>query len=299
MTGRQRNNPNSAAIWGTILLFLGTVFILQTTGVLPWTLWETLWKFWPAVLILVGIGILLRGFNIWLVSLLSVAILGGCLGIAIVQHGPIHASSMESETVPLGNLERADVYIEFHAGSLDIGSLASGSPELAEIDYEVINGHKTLDRSLQIQGETAELRLSAVYDEVWSDSGVDWRVDLTRNIPLSISVRSAASSMELNLRRLMLTRLLLDVDAGNYNVILPSSAGYTSVDVDANVANLEISVPDNVAVKILINGGLNLIDVDKSRFPQDGDYYQSPDYASAANRVEIVIDSDIGRVVVR
>jgi len=97
----------------------------------------------------------------------------------------------------------------------------------------------------------------------------------------------------------MLTSLTLDVDAGNYSIILPSSTDFTSVDVDVNVANVEISVPDNVAARIWINGDLSLIDVDRGRFPQDGDYYQSPDYDSAANRVEIVINSDIGRVEVK
>jgi len=299
MAEKQRNNPISAAIWGTVLLFLGTIFILQTTDVLPWTLWGTLWRFWPAILILLGIGILLRGYSTWLVSLVSVVILGGCLGIAIGQHGPIHAGSMESEKLPLGSLERADVYIEFRAGSLDIGSLSSGSPELAELEYDVINGQKTLVSSLQVRGTTAELRLDADHEEFWGDGGVDWRIDLTRNIPLSISIRSAASSVDLDLRRLMLTSLTLDIDAGNYSVILPSSTGFTSVDVDVDIANVEISVPGTVAARIWINGDLSLIDVDRDRFPQDGDYYQSPDYDSAANRVEIVIDSDIGRVEVK
>jgi len=300
MAEKRRNNPASTVIWGTTVLFLGVVFILQTTGVLPWTLWGTLWRFWPAVLILLGISILLRGYSIWLVSLLSIVILGGSLGIAIAQHGPVMSSSMESDSIPLANLESAEVYIEFNAGRLDIGSLSSTSPELVELDYDVINGKRTLSSSLEIRGTTtAELYLSASHEEFWADNGVDWRVDFTRTIPLSLNVRSAGSSVDLNLRRLMLTKLTLDVDAGSFSVTLPSSAGYTSVDVDSNVANVEIDVPDNVAARILINSGLSLIDIDEDRFPQDGDSYQSPGYDNAANRVEIVIDSDIGRVEVR
>jgi hypothetical protein len=114
-----------------------------------------------------------------------------------------------------------------------------------------------------------------------------------------VIIRSAASDVDLNLRRLEVNRLTLDLDAGNCEVVLPSSAGVTSVGVDVNVANVEITVPDDVAARIQIDGGLSLIDVDKSRFPQQGDYFQSPGFESAANRVEMVIECDIGRVVVR
>ena len=76
-----------APVWGIFLLFLGVVFLLQTTGILCWGLWGTLWRFWPALIIVTGFGILLRRYNFWLVSLLVLAILGACLGIALWQYG--------------------------------------------------------------------------------------------------------------------------------------------------------------------------------------------------------------------
>jgi len=72
-------------IGGIFLIFLGVVFLLQTFDVLPWALWGTLWQFWPVLIIILGVGILLRHFNVWLVSLLTLSILGACLGIAIWQ----------------------------------------------------------------------------------------------------------------------------------------------------------------------------------------------------------------------
>lgn len=71
-----------APIGGVFLLFIGVVLLLQSLGVLPWTLWNTLWRFWPVVLIATGLGLLLRRLNVWLVSLLLLALLFACLGIA-------------------------------------------------------------------------------------------------------------------------------------------------------------------------------------------------------------------------
>ena len=71
------------SIWGIFLVFIGIVFFLQTLNILPWGLWGTLWRFWPALIIIIGLSILIRRHNIWLVSLLVLAILGACFGIAI------------------------------------------------------------------------------------------------------------------------------------------------------------------------------------------------------------------------
>src|SRR3990172_9810189 len=67
---------------GIFLLFLGVVFLLQSLGVLPWSLWNTLWRFWPVILVITGLGLLLRRLNVWLVNLLLLALLFACLGIA-------------------------------------------------------------------------------------------------------------------------------------------------------------------------------------------------------------------------
>jgi hypothetical protein len=70
---------------GVFLLFIGVVLLLQTLNVLPWSLWNTLWRFWPAILIITGIAILLRHFNVWLVSVVLLVILFSCLWLAMLQ----------------------------------------------------------------------------------------------------------------------------------------------------------------------------------------------------------------------
>ena len=70
--------------WGILLIFLGAVFLLQTFNVLPWELWTTLWRFWPVLLVITGIGILLRRYHPWLMAGISLLILIASLVIAIV-----------------------------------------------------------------------------------------------------------------------------------------------------------------------------------------------------------------------
>lgn len=50
-------------VWGMTLVFAGVVLFLNTTNTLPWEAWQTIFSFWPLLLILIGINILLgNGF---------------------------------------------------------------------------------------------------------------------------------------------------------------------------------------------------------------------------------------------
>lgn len=289
------------SIWGIFLLFLGIVFLLQTLNVLPWGLWGTLWRFWPVLIIIIGLGVLLRHYNAWLVSLLVLAILGACLGIAIWQYGPSLSSGIvtKSYSEPLDNIEYAQIEIDFSAGSITIGSLPLGSPSLVEIDSEVRNSRETMSIDFIQQDGEGKLYLSTVNQWFWGGDGIRWEVRFTKSVPLVINIKSAASSMELDLSGLKVTGLRLDVDAGNYKVTTPSTAGTSDIEIEANVANIEVTIPDGVAAKIQVDTNLSVLDIDKSRFPQQGDYYMSPDFVSAENRVELEIDCDVGRVQVR
>ena len=117
MSGKKSQRAVGVPVWGIFLLFLGIVFLLQTFNVLPWGLWETLWKFWPALIIIMGLVILLRGYNFWLVSLLVLVILGACLGIAIWQYGasPLAGITTKSYSEPLASLQRAQIGPNFTA----------------------------------------------------------------------------------------------------------------------------------------------------------------------------------------
>ena len=47
-------------IFGLIILFVGVVFLLNNFGIVPGDVWHSIWQFWPVLLILLGIRILLR-----------------------------------------------------------------------------------------------------------------------------------------------------------------------------------------------------------------------------------------------
>ena len=283
-------------IFGILLLFLGVIFLLQNFNVLPWGLWETLWRFWPVLIIIIGLSILLRRWNPWLVSTLVLVLLFTCLGIAIWQYGlpSLAERATTSYSESLGSLERAQIELDFTAGSLTIGSLPSSSRNFVEVDSEATYGEGDVIADFHHLGSKGRLHLSAE-----GKANTRWDVRFTRNIPLTIDVESAVTNMELDLSELKVTEFRVDIDVGNYAVKMPFSAGATYAYIKADVANLEVSIPDGVAAKLKADVDFGVFEVDESRFPKKGNYYMSQDFESAENLVELEIDCDIGRVQVK
>jgi len=86
MSEQKRSGERSAPVFGILLLFLGTVFLLQNFGILPWGLWGVLWRLWPILIISLGLRILLWRFHPWLVSALILALFCAGVGVVIWQY---------------------------------------------------------------------------------------------------------------------------------------------------------------------------------------------------------------------
>ncbi len=59
LSDNQVRREQSDPITGFLLLFAGVVLLLNSLGVLPWTIWSEMLKFWPILVILLGLKILL------------------------------------------------------------------------------------------------------------------------------------------------------------------------------------------------------------------------------------------------
>jgi hypothetical protein len=57
---------------------------------------------------------------------------------------------------------------------------------------------------------------------------------------------------------------------------------------------VSVKVPEGVAARIRASGGVASINVDRKRFPRQGQVYVSPDYETAENTVDIDLDMGVG-----
>ena len=133
----------------------------------------------------------------------------------------------------------------------------------------------------------------------WPGTTLDWTFHLNREIPLILELDAGANEARIDLSDLKVTELSLRSGASSTNLTLPSNAGMTRARVESGAASVDIRVPEGVAARIRWRGGLSSINADQARFQRMGDYYQSPDYDTAANKADIDVQMGVGSVTVR
>ncbi len=82
---------HSGLVWPIFLIFVGVILLLNTTGVVSWSVWSYLWRFWPIFLILGGVSVILgkskvAGYLVALVAFL-VFLAITIMAISAVSHG--------------------------------------------------------------------------------------------------------------------------------------------------------------------------------------------------------------------
>ena len=255
-----------AFTWPIAWIVIGSLLLASTIGVLRTDLREIVATWWPWALIALGVWFL--------------------LGALLTGRG----GRSDTLAIPLEGSGDAGIRIRFGAGRLTTGTAASG--RLVDGRVEGGAGQR------RVGPNRVELAQDMAFGLPWVDRSNDWRLGLTTEVPLDLRVDTGASRAVLDLDGLRLRSLNLHTGASDTRVRLPRNAGSTTVKAEAGAASLRFEVPAGVAARIRSRVALGSNQIDVSRFPRRGDVYESADYSSAANTVDIDIRGGVGSVSV-
>lgn len=90
---------SGSGIWGSIFISAGILFILTTMGGLSFRVWEVIWKYWPLILVLIGVNIVL-GNNIFskiVITLFSFFVFGMIILLTINEVQPSYLNEVPKE----------------------------------------------------------------------------------------------------------------------------------------------------------------------------------------------------------
>lgn len=255
--------------WGVVLVVLGGLLLLKSLGIIDWNVWLI---FWPALLILAGA---------WL-------LLGPWTGKRVRQTDEL--------SIPLQSAQEAAIDINHSVGVLKIQAGASPS-NLMEGTF--VGG---VEHRVDYSSQWASLNLSIPsnmvfgFPQVAGSEGLRWDLRFNNRIPLEIKLRTGAGENRVDLRSMLVRKVILETGASSSNIILPEKAGFTQVEVRAGVASVVLRVPQGVAGRIHMKSGLVGFKIDQNRFPVKGSGYESEDYDMAENKVEIMVEAGVGSI---
>jgi hypothetical protein len=253
--------------WGILLIVLAGLLLLKQMG---WIVGDIFGYFLPLLVI---------AFGSWLI-----------IGYFARNH-PIEG---EQVSIPLEGAASAHLKLEHGAGRLLVDSGAG--------EGEILNGTfgNGLNFKSRLDGSRLEVKLRPSQQAWawWPGGSLDWEIHLNPEIPLSLKIDSGASASVLDLSDLKVTELDMDTGASSTDLTLPANAGATHVDIDTGASSLKVTIPPGVAASIRIKSGIASVKINP-RFPRlDNGLYQSPDYTTAANRVDMTVDTGVGSIEV-
>jgi hypothetical protein len=283
-----------------ILIGLGVIFLLNNLGRLDWGVWLFILRLWPVLLIGAGLDLLVGRRSIW-GSLLVVVVMLGVLAGAVIfyQQRGWGGTELARQSIsrPLEEATSADVTLSFGLRALSVGALSEGG-NLIEGTAELYRGERLVER-YAVVGEEAQYSLSPEGETWnafpnWPARMARWDVALSPNIPVVLMIDSGVGETVLDLQGLQVIELSVDGGLGTMRLTLPAQ-GDVEGDLNLGIGAVEILVPQGVAVRMQVDGGLSNVIV-PAGYVRDGDVYTSPGYASAENRVQLRLEGGIGQI---
>lgn len=306
MRNRRRSMRSGSVAGALILIVLGFLWLLNNLGYLPPGFWYNIWRFWPVILIIVGLDLALRGFSNWFalpVLLLAVVAIVGAI-LLVTPSLPTMGTVTESLSQELADLSQARIHLQVDRGILHVGGLGERSDQLIEGQFSH-DGSIVIEREFSASSGSGDLKLADRYEAFFpfwfflKDTRNDWTVELTSRIPLELEVDADDSQLDLNLNDLVLEAVSVELDDCTGEIAVPSSGG-RNVSLSLDGSDLTVRIPADVAARVQLQLDDSELSIDSSRFTKISETeYASPEYAETETRLDLMVKAEDSSITVQ
>jgi len=203
----------------------------------------------------------------------------------------------EKQTIELGDAERVVIEIEIGIGKLNV---TGGSAALldAEFTYNVAEWAPTIDYSVKNgTGYLSVTQPDAEGKSTPNKARNEWRLSLSEDIPLELSIDMGVGNAQLDLSDVRLTDLSVDQGVGNVKINLDGvRTDDLSASVDGGVGEITVTVPSSIGVRVDADTGIGSFSTHGLK--KHGDAYVNDAYGEAESTIRLSIDAGIGKITV-
>jgi hypothetical protein len=312
--------------------FVGPIILIVLGGLLLfWNVydlnpWPILFRYWPLILILIGLGKIWDSYYIhrhmeqgtplatpvisgmgiaWIVLLVFFVLAmwhgrgrwnDGGWNEPWTWHGRTFADeSHDTQAVELQGATSADMDFEISAGQL---TLAGGSSHLMDADFRYVQNQGKPNVDYSVSGGRGELRVTQD-DSRWhthfGNEDNEWSLRVANDIPLDLHVQMGAGQSNLRLNGVEVKNLDVHMGAGQLDLDL-TGPRKTSVDgtIEGGVGQATIHLPKDIGVHVDATGGIG--SVDARGLQRDGSSYVNESYGKTPTNIELTIHGGVGSI---
>lgn len=233
-------------------------------------------------------------------TLLILVALAALISACAWQQGAATPVAHQSIRQPAEPAARAEISITTGVSQLQIGALdGSGDLIAGEVAYDARN---RLEQQYNLSGDTATFTLEerdagGLKPLIRSgDEQIRWDLGLSRQLPISLAVHAGVGENTLDLAELRVTELNLSMGVGNTALTLPRQ-GQVLANIAGGIGNLTVTIPRGMAARIDTGSDLGNVRI-MGDYALKGNVYVSPDFATAANRIDLRASKGLGTITV-
>lgn len=254
-----------------LLITVGAIWLLVNNGTIPAENVLRLAPFWPVLLILAGISLILR--RLWwpLSALLWLGTAAAVVGVlvfapAVLPQARGYEYKQETLSEPLGEAKSATVSLNLSVNQSFISAL-EGATDLIRADVSYL-GNMQFSASGDDQ---KSVRLDHNFsDPMWfvnlgmfsGEQMQPWQIGLSPEIPLRLRVDTGTGSTQMNLDGLQIESLTVEGGTGSIAIDLPSGAERFPFSLDVGTGSVTIRVPEGTAFDLDSEGGTGSLTID-------------------------------------
>jgi hypothetical protein len=300
----EKRERRGSIVGPVILIGLGVIFLLNNLGMLSWSVWETIFRLWPVILVAVGLDLVIGRRSVWgsLVALVLVALVIAA-GLWLIGVGTTTSSAARTLDIKeaLGGATEARVTLAPAVTALHVGALPASSQSLVEGKAELGRGENA-GCEFSVSGGRARFTLNTEDGHSsWMFGGWNsqrrWDLDLNPNVPLDLEVSLAVGQATVDLTGLKVSDLTVSMAVGQTIVTLPAEGRFRA-NLSGAVGEIVVIVPRGMEARV--KAGTAIVGRQMpAGWDRDDSVFTSPGYSTAKNRVDMEIGLAIGSVTVR
>jgi len=297
-----------------VLIALGVLLLLVNLwpGFNPW---PVLARYWPLILIFLGIGALVDYFRYRsapdarphvssgaTTALIVLIIIFACLfwhhhrrdGKYGWRSGDDASNLHQDRSVDLGGATSVRARINMPAGNLDV---QPGASTLLAAHFDYTSSNDTPQVNYDVAGGRGELEITQSGSTVhWGPNDDDsWQLHFANDVPLDLALDMGAGQGNLNLEGLDLTNLKVNLGAGQMQVDLRGARkNNLDADIEGGVGQGTILLPEDVGVRVHAEGGIGTISTHGLK--RDGDDYVNDALGTSPVTIRLTVQGGVGEI---
>ncbi len=301
----------SKIFWGTLFIVLGLLVLLNNISPINFY-WGDLWQFWPVVLVLLGISMLIKHQSGKIVLAAAAAIV---LAITIFATFKFTISFAENDfEIVFDTNDDYKYSITEYQEPFDssmtkvifnlnggIGSYKIDEPtdKLIYVKTQGIENNFYLNKTDidTISKVTLSMKKTKFHIGKSKYKNI---VDISLNEkPLwDLNFDLGAAAVKLDLTKYRLDNIDLDIGAASLDIKLGSLSEETRLSIDAGASKIDISVPEEVGTQINMDAVLSSKNIVGFKYIESG-LYRTEGFNDAEKKIFIEIDSGVSSINIR